>query len=94
MNNFLPFNDIKVCTGYIVDGGDTSQVPYNYDDIVAPIYENFDGWNTQIGDVKSYSGLPKDCKKYIEFIEKYLGVPIKLVSVGPDRESTIEKNPQ
>jgi adenylosuccinate synthase len=88
------FNDIKVCTGYIVNGGDTSQVPYNYDDIVTPIYENFDGWNTQIGDMKKYSDLPKNCRKYIEFIEKYVGVPIKLVSVGPDREATIEKNPQ
>jgi adenylosuccinate synthase len=87
------FNDIKICTGYIVDGGDTSQVPYNYDDIVTPIYEDFDGWHTQVGNLKTYSDLPKNCKKYIEFVEKYVGVPIKLVSVGPDREATIEKNP-
>ena len=88
------FNDIKVCTGYIVNGGGTSQVPYSYDEIVSPIYENFDGWHTQIGNMRNYSDLPKNCKKYIEFIEKYLGVPIKLVSVGPDREATIEKNPR
>jgi adenylosuccinate synthase len=44
--------------------------------------------------MKSYSDLPKNCKKYIEYVEKYVGVPIKLVSVGPDREATIEKNPQ
>ena len=88
------FNDIKVCTGYIVDGGDTSQVPYNYEEIVTPIYEDFDGWHTQVGNMKNYSDLPKNCKKYIEFVEKYVGVPIKLVSVGPDREATIEKNPQ
>ena len=88
------FNDIRVCTGYIVDGGDTSQVPYNYDEIVTPIYEDFDGWHTQVGNMKNYSDLPKNSKKYIEYVEKYVGVPIKLVSVGPDREATIEKNPQ
>ena len=88
------FNDIRVCTGYIVDGGDTSQVPYNYDEIVTPIYEDFDGWHTQVGNIKNYSDLPKNSKEYIEYVEKYVGVPIKLVSVGPDREATIEKNPQ
>ena len=88
------FNDIRVCTGYIVDGGDTSQVPYNYDEIVTPIYEDFDGWHTQVGNMKNYSDLPKNSKEYIEYVEKYVGVPIKLVSVGPDREATIEKNPQ
>jgi adenylosuccinate synthase len=88
------FNDIKVCTGYIVSGGETSQVPYNYDEIVTPIYEDFDGWHTQVCNMKSYSDLPKNCKKYIEYVEKYVGVPIKLVSVGPDREATIEKTPQ
>ena len=88
------FNDIKVCTGYIVNGGGTSQVPYSYDEIVTPIYEDFDGWYTQVGNMKSYSDLPKNCKKYIEYVGKYVGVPIKLVSVGPDREATIEKNPQ
>ena len=87
------FNDIKVCTGYIVNGGGTSQVPYNYDEIVIPIYDDFHGWHTQVGNMKNYSDLPKNCRKYIEFIEKYVGVPIKLVSVGPDREATIEKNP-
>jgi adenylosuccinate synthase len=88
------FNDIRVCTGYIVNGGDTSQVPYNYEEIVTPIYQDFDGWHTQVCNMKSYSDLPKNCKKYIEYVEKYVGVPIKLVSVGPDREATIEKNPQ
>jgi adenylosuccinate synthase len=88
------FNDIKVCTGYIVNGGGTSQVPYSYDEIVSPIYDDFHGWYTQVGNMKSYSDLPKNCKKYIEYVEKYVGVPIKLVSVGPDREATIEKNPQ
>jgi len=87
------FNDIKVCTGYIVNGGDTSQVPYSYDEIVSPIYGDFHGWHTQIGNMNNYSDLPKDSKKYIEYVEKYAGVPIKLVSVGPDREATIEKNP-
>ena len=88
------FNDIKVCTGYIVNGGGTSQVPYSYDEIISPIYDDFHGWHTQVDDMKNYSDLPKNCKKYIEFVEKYVGVPIKLVSVGPDREATIEKNPQ
>jgi adenylosuccinate synthase len=88
------FNDIKVCTGYIVNGGGTSQVPYSYDEIVSPIYDDFHGWHTQVGNMNNYSDLPKNCKKYIEFIEKYVGVPIKLVSVGPDREATIEKNPR
>ena len=88
------FNEVKVCKGYIVDGGETTQVPFDYEDVVQPIYEKFEGWYTQIDGMRNYSQLPNTCKNYIEYVEKNIGIPIKLVSVGPDREATIDKNPR
>jgi adenylosuccinate synthase len=88
------FDSITACVGYLIDDVETNQVPFSLDEIDSGVYKDFDGWYSQIDNVKKYSNLPKACREYIEFIEKWVGVPIKLVSVGPDRESTIEKNPQ
>ena len=88
------FESITACVGYLIDDKETEKIPLDLGKIDSGIYKDFDGWNSQIEDVKNYSELPKPCRDYIEFIEDWVGVPIKLVSVGPDRESTIEKNPQ
>lgn len=56
---------------------------------VKVIYKEFPGWEIDITKIKKYKDLPKNAKVYLTFIEKFTGVPVKLVSVGPRREQTI-----
>ena len=53
------------------------------------IYEEFDGWKEDISKIKNYDELPENCKKYIKFIEEFLGCPVSMVSVGPERTQNI-----
>jgi adenylosuccinate synthase len=85
------FRTIKVCTGYIVNGNETNQIPFDYDEIYLPIYKEFNGWEKTLDGAIFYQDLPWSATKYIEFIENYLGVPIKLISIGPDRKETLDK---
>ena len=85
------FRTIKVCTEYIVNGNETNQIPFDYDEIYLPVYKEFNGWEKTLDGDTYYQDLPWVTKKYIEFIEDYLGVPIKLVSIGPDRKETLDK---
>ena len=82
---------IKVCIGYRLDG---KKIPYSscgYIELakVAPVYKTFDGWTEDIRMITKFSKLPKNCQIYLKFIEKFLGVPIKIVSTGPERERNI-----
>ena len=54
-------------------------------------YETLPGWQTSIAETTKYEELPENCKKYVEFIEKFLGVPIEYIGVGPGRESIIKR---
>lgn len=56
-----------------------------------PQYESLPGWETSIEKCKTYEELPKNCKAYVEYIEKQLGVPIVWIGVGPGRDSMIKK---
>ena len=83
-------NKIKVCTAYTQFGKEISRMPFSLNSAsISPIYSEFDGWNEDITNIKSESQLPINLKKYILFIEKKLGVPIKIISVGPKRDQTI-----
>ncbi|MDP2176429.1 MAG: adenylosuccinate synthase [Bacteroidota bacterium] len=84
------FNEIKVCTGYKVNGQFTNEVPYDLCvDSVEPIYETFNGWSEDLTACRKRSELPDNFYTYLNFLEKELGMPIKIISVGPDREQTI-----
>ena len=84
------FETVKVCTAYKVNGVKTLNFPYNISEgLVEPIYVELPGWNIDITKMTSESELPKNLLDYIKFLELYLGVPIVMVSVGPDREQTI-----
>ena len=54
-----------------------------------PIYKEFKGWKCDINKLRNYEDFPAELKEYIEFIEKETGVPVKIISVGPDRDETI-----
>ena len=84
------FDKIMVCTGYKYKGEIITHFPYNIEpENLEPIYIGFDGWSEDITNIKEFDSLPEELKEYIEFIEKELEIPIKIVSVGPDRKQTI-----
>jgi adenylosuccinate synthase len=86
------FEKLKVCTDYNYKGEKIQHLPYNIEEEnVRPIYTEFKGWKADLTGMTSYEELPKELKAYIEFIEKEVEVPIKIVSVGPDRKQTILK---
>lgn len=81
---------IEVCTAYSTPDSETlTSFPYEYRDDFRPVYRSFPGWKSDIGSAREYDDLPAALKEYIAFIEAECGVPVKIVSVGPDREQTI-----
>lgn len=83
------FDTIKVCNEYIVDGVATKDFPFSVDTDITPVYTELEGWKTDMTKIKNESDFPVQFKNYIEYIENVLGVPVTIVSVGPDREQTI-----
>jgi adenylosuccinate synthase len=83
------FSEIKVCTSYAVNGATVSELPYCLTDIEALNYRSMPGWNSDIKGFQKWDELPAELRSYIEYIEKETGVPITIVSVGPDRSATI-----
>ena len=83
------FDMVKVATSYIIDGKNSSQVPYDSYSEVTPIYREFPGWKRDLTGVRQEGELPKEFLSYVKFIEKETGVPIKIISIGPDRDQTI-----
>ena len=82
---------IKACVGYKLNGRkiEFSQCGYLELEKLTPEYKSFPGWKEDISKIKSFKKLPVNCQKYIKFVEKYLGVKIKIVSVSPEREASI-----
>ncbi len=85
------FQTIKACVAYKVNGQEVKELPFDMNENVEPIYKEVKGWNTDLTKVRSEEEFPTELKEYILFLEKELEVPIKVVSVGPDREQTIFK---
>ncbi len=83
------FDTIKVCTHYILDGEEIDYLPYEINEPIKPIYKDFKGWSDDISKVKSYNDLPKEFIDYLKYIELRVGVPIKVISLGPNRDETI-----
>ena len=84
------FETLKVCTGYKYKGEEIEHLPYNIEEEnLTPIYKEIKGWKEDLTKMTEESEFPKEFKDYITFIEKELEVPIKIVSVGPDRKQTI-----
>ncbi len=83
-------DEIPVCVGYEVDG-EVSNVFPTTDKLnrAKPVLEVLPGWKSDIRGIKKYEDLPENCRNYIEFVEKQIGVPITIVSNGPSREDII-----
>jgi len=87
--------EIKVGVGYTLDGKEMEGFPANLDLLERPgfevKYETLPGWSEPIIDIREWNQLPANCRSYVEFIEKFLGVPVKWIGVGPGREAMIAK---
>lgn len=82
---------IKVCTAYIHKGAKIDHLPPSFNDLkeIAPVYEEFPGWDGNISDIKSFKDLPVNAQKYIITLEKITGIPVNLVSIGKERKQTL-----
>jgi adenylosuccinate synthase len=83
------FRTIKICTSYLNKGNELTQVPYDNNVLIEPLYSELDGWDEEISGIKEFSDLPASLGYFIEFIENQTKVPVTMVSVGPDRSETI-----
>lgn len=85
--------EIKVCTGYEYNGRRLEAFPASPHilDEVVPIYETLPGWRGDISGCTSFDSLPREARGYVEYIEKGLGVPVKLIGVGQERSQTIDR---
>jgi adenylosuccinate synthase len=86
------FTTIKVCTSYLSEGRKCKEIPFN-DLPVEPVYTELPGWEENIAGIREYDNLPRNLKGYIKYIEDQTGVPVTMISVGPDREETIIRKP-
>lgn len=84
------FDEIEVCTHYIVDGERMDYLPYDIVNMnVIPVYEKIKGWNTDLTQLTDFANAPNELKAYVSYLEQKLEVPVKVVSVGPDRSQTL-----
>lgn len=84
------FDTVKACVAYNYKGKEITHFPYNIDpENVQAVYKSFPGWKEDLTGIKDGISLPESLKKYIKFIEDFVEVPVKMVSVGPDRTQTI-----
>jgi adenylosuccinate synthase len=83
------FETIKACVAYKIDGQEVEQFPYDLSDGAEPVYVELPGWKTDMTKMQNEDEFPEEFNAYISFLEEELEVPIKIVSVGPDRDQTI-----
>jgi len=86
------FKNLKICTAYNYKGEIIKHLPYNIEEEnISPIYTTFKCWKEDLTKMTDVSQLPSELNEYIDFLEKELEIPIKIVSVGPDRKQTIHR---
>ncbi|MDC1106740.1 adenylosuccinate synthase [Prolixibacteraceae bacterium] len=83
------FEQIKVCTKYVIDGEETIDFPYEITEDLTPVYETLPGWKCDLTGVNQKEDLPQELHDYVKFVEDYVEVPVTIVSVGPNRDQTI-----
>lgn len=84
------FDTIKACTHYLQNGEKIDYMPYDIISVpVEPVYETLSGWAQDITGIEEPGQIPETLKNYIQYLENQLGVPIRYLSVGPDRKQTL-----
>lgn len=83
------FETIKVCVAYNINGQETEDLPFDITENIEPVFVELPGWKTDMTDMQSEDEFPEEFNAYLSFLEEELGVPIAIVSVGPNRAQTI-----
>jgi adenylosuccinate synthase len=82
--------ELKVCTSYRIDGQETASIPFQMNHLnIEAMYQTFAGWNTSSAQMTSIEDMPVEMKKYIGFINQFLGVSIQYISNGPGRDQLV-----
>ena len=86
------FDEVKIGTGYLIDGQPFHGYPDRIDllERVTPVYETVDGWNTDISGCRRADELPASARRFIEIVEREVGVPVRIVGVGAERDAVVE----
>jgi adenylosuccinate synthase len=82
------FESVRVCTSYLSGGKKCDEIPFG-NAVIEPVYEDLPGWKENISQMREFGELPLNLRNYIKFVEDQTGIPVTMVSVGPDREETI-----
>lgn len=87
------FDEIRVCTSYMLDGKEIHDFPTEHQTLskVIPVYKSLPGWNASNADAKSFGEMHENARNYVTFLEEALEVPVTFISVGPGRDETVFK---
>ena len=83
-------DEIKVCTAYKVNGQLTQNLPYDLEADIEPVYQTFPAWKEDLTGITDKNDLPDTLHGYIHWLEQCTGLPITILSVGPDRAQTLD----
>ncbi len=83
------FDTIRICTAYRLGEETINEFPYLIDKDLEPVYTNFEGWNQNLSGKRHFHELPPQLVGFIQFIEKHTGIPVTMISIGPERDQTI-----
>jgi adenylosuccinate synthase len=85
------FEHINVCTHYLINGEKVTNFPYDVTDLeIEPVYEQLEGWHCDLTALENFESAPTPLKNYVTYLQAQLNVPIRVISVGPDRKQTLE----
>ena len=83
-------DELKVCNSYMVNGEEKNFIPFQMNKVnIEPVYKSFEGWKTDITAMHDFNELPQQMKNYIDYLNKFLKVPVKYISNGPGKEQII-----
>jgi len=87
-------NEIQICVGYSINNSNYDYLPFdeNLQQIISPVYETMPGWQSSTFGITQWSDLPKNAQNYINYIEKVIETNISIISTGPERSQTIDRN--
>ncbi len=84
------FDHINICTHYKINGQEVRDFPYDVTDLeIEPIYQQLEGWRCDLTELDDFKNAPLALKNYVSYLETQLSIPIRVISVGPDRKQTL-----
>jgi adenylosuccinate synthase len=85
---------IRICTAYRANGQEYESLPFGPSDLspFEPVYEEVPGWESDVSEARTWEDLPGAAQQFIRRVEAIAGVPVRLISVGPEREQVVEVN--